>query len=89
MTMHHHTEQNRLGNWLSRTTGNRYPFPLTHQTWLHPTITYLHRWGTHLANSASLLKKMLENGSMTGLIQKNEDFFGEVSINCLRGGQNV
>jgi len=35
---------------------------LTHQTWLRPIITYLHRWNTHLLSSASLLTKMYENG---------------------------
>ena len=47
---------------------------LTHQTWLYPITTYLHRCDSHLLRSASLLSKMYENGSMIGLPQKSNIF---------------
>ena len=48
---------------------------LTHQTLLRPIAIYLHRWDTHFLTSTSLLTKMYENGSMTGLPQKSDSFF--------------
>ena len=47
---------------------------LTHQTWLRPITIYLHRWDTHFLTSTSLLTKMYENGSITGLPQKSDSF---------------
>jgi len=56
---------------------------------LAPITTYLHRWDMHLFSSASLLTKMYENGYMTGLAQKSNNFFGVASTNCQTGGKNV
>ena len=44
---------------------------------------------THFLTSTSLLTKMYENGSMTGLLQKSDSFFGVASTNCQTGGKNV
>jgi len=51
-------------NWSrKRLIGKYFRMRFTHQTWLRPIITYLHRWDTHLLSSTSLLlTKMYENG---------------------------
>ena len=69
--------------------GKYFRMRLTHKTWLCPISTYLHRWDTHLLSRTSFLTNMYENGSMTGLPQKTNNFFGEVSINCQTDGKNV
>ena len=48
---------------------NLYLMGLTHQTWLLPIITCLHRWITHLLSSALVRMKMWKNCSMNGLQQ--------------------
>ncbi|EFN75827.1 hypothetical protein EAI_09483, partial [Harpegnathos saltator] len=89
MIMHHHTQQNWSRKRLRRLVGKYFRMRLTHQTWLRPITTYLHRWDTHLLSSASLLTKMYENGLMTSLPQKSNSFFGVASTNCQTGGKNV
>ncbi|EFN76007.1 Histone-lysine N-methyltransferase SETMAR, partial [Harpegnathos saltator] len=69
--------------------GKFYRTRRTLQTWLHPTTTFSHRWGTRLQSSTSPISKKLKNGSMNGLAQRRNSFFGMASINCLRDGQNV
>ena len=44
---------------------------LTHQTWLHPITTYLHRWGT----CSAALHFLRRYTKMTGLAQKSNNFF--------------
>ena len=39
--------------------------------------------------STSLLTKMYENDSITGLSQKSDSFFGVASTNCQTDGKNV
>ena len=87
--MHHRIQQNRSRKRSKRSVGEYFRTRLTHQTWLRPITIYLHRWGTHFLTSASLLTKMYENGSMTGLPQKSDSFFGVASTNCQTGGKNV
>ena len=74
---------------LKRSVEKYFRTRLTHQTWLRPITIYLYRWDTHFLTSTSLLTKMYENGSMTGLPQKSDSFFGVASANCQTGGKNV
>jgi len=62
MIMHHHTQQNWSRKRLRHLVGKYFRMRLTHQIWLHPITTYLHRWDMHLLSSASFLTKMYENG---------------------------
>ena len=92
MIMHHHTlftniQQNWSRKRLRHLVGKYFRMRLTHQTWFRLITTYLHRWDTHLLSSASLFTKMYENGSMTGLAQKSNNFFGMASTNCQTGGK--
>ena len=87
MIMHHNIQQNRKR--LKRSVGKYFRTRLTHQTWLRLITIYLHRWDTRFLTSTSLLTKMYENVSMTGLPQKSDSFFGVASTNCQTGGKNV
>ena len=75
LIMHHRTQQNRSRKRWRRLVCKYFRMRLTHQTWLHPITTYLHRWDTHLRSSASLLTKMHENSLMIGLSQKRSSFW--------------
>ena len=85
----HHIQQSRSGKRLKRSVGKYFRTRLTHQTWLRPITIPLHRWDTHFLTSTSLLTKMYENGSMIGLPQKSDSFFGVASTNCQTDGKNV
>ena len=57
---------------------------------LAPSDYYLFAsMGHDFLTSTSLLTKMYENGSMTGLPQKSDSFFGVTSTNYQTGGKNV
>jgi len=49
MTMLHHIRQNQFGTRWKHSAGKFYPMRLTHQTWLFPITTCLHRWVAHSA----------------------------------------
>ena len=89
MMMHHRVQQNRSRKRSKRSVGRYFRTRLTRQTWLRPITIYLHRWDTRFLTSASLLTKMYENASTTGLPQKSDSFFGVASTNCQTGGKNV
>ncbi|XP_050580784.1 uncharacterized protein LOC126917668 isoform X2 [Bombus affinis] len=83
--MHHHIQQNRSRKRLKCSVGKYFRTRLTHQTWFCPITIYLYQWDTHFLTSTSLLTKMYENGSMTGLPQKSYSFLGVTSTNCQTG----
>ena len=87
MTMLHHIRQNQFG-W-KHSAGKFYPMRLTHQTWLLPITTCLHRWVTHLLSSTLVRTKMWKNGSMNGSQQKGKIFTGVVSTNCPKDEKNM
>ena len=58
MTMLHRIRHNQFGTHWKHSAGKFYPMRLTHQTWLLPIITCLHRWVTHLLSSALVHTKM-------------------------------
>ena len=87
MIMHHHIQQNRSRKRLKRSVRKYFRTRLTHQTWFRPITIYLHRWDKLFLTSTSLLTKMYENGSMTGMPQKSDSFFGVTSTNCQTDGK--
>ena len=81
MTMLHHIRQNQFGTCWKHSAGKFYPMRLTHQTWLLPITTCLHRW-SHLLSSALVRTKMWKNDSMNGSRQKEKIFTSVISTNC-------
>ena len=86
-TMVHHSRQNRMAKRRNHSVGKFYLLWLTHQTWLLPIITCLHRWFTYLF--ISVLVRTWKNGSMIGSQLKGKTFIGVVFTNCPKDGKNV
>ena len=74
MTMLHHIWQNQFGTRWKHSAGKFYPMRLTHQTWLLPITTCLHRWVTHLLSSALVRTKMWKKWFDEWFAAKGEDF---------------
>ena len=82
MTMLHHILQNRFATCRKHSAGKFYPLRLTHQTWLLPITSCLHRRVIHLLTSVSVRTKMWKNGSMKVSQQRGKIFTGVVFTNC-------
>ena len=79
---------NQFGTRWNHSAGKFYPMRLTHQTWLLPITTYLHRWVTNLLSSA-LVRRCEKIARWMVRSKRGRIFTGVVSTNCSKDGKNV